>query len=403
MRYAKNKMFKTITATILILSFSMIWGVGKVHAAFGDCLSWIWGGKNGSTTYTAPYAPSPDEEPTNPSPTVLGQANSSATPVYVSPPPSYTAVCPNEYSAMKPATQETAQPATELRPVVKKEWSYSPIKSVSYKPVQQVDPRTGQVSTYYREEESKTLLPWLHQKETVEYKPVLVPPKPVSNPQVVQANYASSQTVLPTAQVSYASVPAYDPCNPCGTLVLQNGVAGNGVMRISEPIPYNTTGDLALGQSPNATSVASTYVSKNYGGYGNERIVNYGIPPVREGYEPTGSRAYSESTPASAADQIPVLPAGRSDSVQKPEMMTAMISDADLKPANPFSETVQKPLTEETTTKSANLIKTPAPVLPTLKSIQANEKTNTAKPLTLSQKTISPTQVHLKYRPLVEK
>ena len=382
----------------------MIWGASKAQAAFGDCLSWIWGGKNGSTTYSAPYAPSPEETPINASPTVLGQANSSATPVYVSTPPLYTAVCPNEYSAMKPVTQETTQPSTELRPVVKKEWSYSPIKSVSYKPVQQVDPRTGQVSTYYREEESKTLLPWLHQKETIEYKPVLASPKPVSNPQVVQANYASSQTVLPTAQVSYASVPAYDPCNPCGTLVLHNGVAGSDVLRVSEPIPYNAASDLALGQSPNATSVASTYVSKNYGGYGNGRIVNYGIPPAREGYESASSQAYSETTPASAADHVPVLPTGRSDSVRKPETVSAaIIAEADLKPVNPFTETLQKPLTEETTTKSANLIKTPAPVLPTLKSIQAKEKANTAKPLTPDQKMISPTQVHLKYRPLIEK
>ena len=422
MSYAKNKTFKILVATILILSFSAILGTGKAYAAFGDCISWIWGGNNGSTTYSTPYAPSPDETPTNSlsdaSPTVLGQANSSATPVYASPPPLYTDVCPNEYSTMKPTAQTvvpTAQPATELRPVVKKEWSYSPIKSVNYKPVQQVDPQTGQVSTYYREEESKTLLPWLHQKETIEYKPVLIPPKPISNPQIVQANYASSQTVLPTAQVSYASVPTYDPCNPCGTIILQDGVTGSDVLRISEPIPYNTTGNLILNQSPNASSISSTYVSKNNGGNGKERIVNYGIPPVRDGYEQARSQAYSESTPASAADQIPMLPVGRSDSVRKPDIMegtrenetnittSAMISEADLRPVHPFTEVVQKPLSEETVTKSANLIKTPAPDLPILKSTQTKEKINAPKPLTPNQKTISPTQVHLKYRPLMEK
>ncbi len=391
----RTMMNRTNITLLLVFSLCTGFAVERADAAFGDCISWIWGGKNESTTYSPPYSPtvasmnSDSVQNGGPvaSPTVLGQTTSSATPVYASPPPSYTVVCPNEYptySAMKPVSQNL-QPATELRPIVKKEWTYSPIKSVSYKPVQQIDPQTGQVSTYYRPEESKTLLPWLHQKETVEYKPVLVPPKetPIaSTSRIVQANYAA---------------PVYDPCNPCGNLVLPGGVVYEG-----ETIPTETIGDTTFLQSPNASSTASTFVAQGTGS--NRTLPVYGIPPVREGYEPGNTRAYSERTiSASAADQIPVLDSSsRTESVRKPngsdELGSPRISLDDLSPASPLTVSTEKPETESTV-KSSDMIKTPTPDLPTLKST----KKPTPQPLTNTEKLVSPTRVHLKYRPLEAK
>ena len=362
-----NKTFLTI---ILTLSLCLTFGSGQAVAAFGDCISWIWGGKNESTTYSPPYTPpvaSVDSANQNrggqaASSAFLGQSTSSATPVYGAS-PSYAGVRADEYypsshSALKPI--QSAQPATELRPVVKKEWTYSPVTSVAYKPVQQIDPQTGQVSTYYRAEESKTLLPWLHQKETIEYKPVLVPPKPLPapSPQVVQANYAAN---LPSPSQTYI-VPAYDPCNPCGHPVWQ------GTWQVGEPIPVQTTGDLLLNQSPNASSTVSTYVSRNTGAHN----INFGVPPVR--------------TPASAADQIPVV----DHSARKPEVLPPpLISEADLQPVQSFSETVAKP---EIFVKTPTLIKTPMPDLPAL---MPKKETSFAE----NQRLVPPTQVYKKYQP----
>ncbi len=413
----RTLMSRTNITILLVLSFWAILAVERADAAFGDCVSWIWGGKNESTTYSPPYSPTVASMNSDSgqngglvaAPTVLGQSASSAAPVYVSPPPSYTVVCPNEYptySAMKPVSQvSTPQPATELRPIVKKEWTYSPIKSVNYKPVQQIDPQTGQVSTYYRPEESKTLLPWLHQKETIEYKPVLVPPKAMpsaaSTSQIVQANYADPSTARAT-QVSYSSMPVYDPCNPCGNLVFQGNVLHEG-----EWIPTESIGETTFNQSPNASSTASTFVAQSTGS--NRTLPVYGIPPVREGYEPGSTRAYSETTvPASAADQIPVIDSSRAGTARKPdvseELSSPKLSLSDLRPAHPFTLSAGKPDTEETTdspepkstVKSSDMIKTPTPALPTLKSTEKPA----AKPTANTEKLVSPTKVHLKYRPL---
>jgi len=388
-----NKTFLTI---LLALSLCMTFGIGQVVAATGDCLSWIWGGKNESTTYSPPYTPpvasaNSDSNPSGgqaASSAFLGQSTSSATPGYGASPP-YTGARSDEYypsssqTALKPF--QPAQPTTEMVPVVKKEWTYSPITSVAYKPVQQIDPQTGQSSTHYRVEESKTLLPWLHRKETIEYKPVLVPPKtlppPAPGPQVVQANYASQPPQTHVAPATSARL-CYDPC---GNLVW----IGNPD---SESIPLSTTGDLVLSQTPNASSTVSTFVSRNTGTHN----INYGIPPVREGFEPGNTRAYSQSypgsTPASAADQVPVI----HQNVQRPEItLQPLISEADLQPVHPFTEETTEEL-EITTAKPATLIKTPAPDLPTLRSpkkeLARNEQIR-------YDKLVSPTRVIERYQP----
>ena len=420
-------MNKTILTIILTLSFFATLGAGQAVAAFGDCLSWIWGGRNESTTYSPPYSPT-DRSISGSnqsggqvvSPPVLGQSAGSATPVYVTS-PSYTDVRPDEYSpplsysAMKPAAPAVSQPAMELRPVVKKEWTYSPITSVRYKPVQHIDPQssgsaTGQVSTYYRAEESKTLLPWLHRKETIEYKPVLVSPQPLAapasvpapatSPQIVQANYAAPQPHIPATPIVY--VPAYSYVDPCGNLVFQGAVPAPlqgglpGSLQSSEPVPVQMVGDLLLNQSPNASSTASTFVSQNSGGHD----VNYGIPPIRPGYEPGTSRAYSQThsgtTPASEADRVPVL----QQRVQRTElgpqpMSVPLISEEEIRPVHPFAETFEKP---EAGVKSLSLIKTPVPDLPTIRSSRKETaQTGSTEPAG-DQKLLSPTQVYKKYQ-----
>ena len=69
-------------------------------------------------------------------------------------------------TGIAPASQlTTAQPAIEY------EWSYSTIKDVTYEPVTAYDPRLGGYVTTYQERKTESVLPWLHRKQVVRYKP----------------------------------------------------------------------------------------------------------------------------------------------------------------------------------------------------------------------------------------
>ncbi|GHT36537.1 hypothetical protein FACS189427_08330 [Planctomycetales bacterium] len=58
-------------------------------------------------------------------------------------------------------------------PKVERRWSYSPIKQKTEKLVEVVNPRTGKVvKTYCDEEEHRSILPWLHLKESITYETV---------------------------------------------------------------------------------------------------------------------------------------------------------------------------------------------------------------------------------------
>ena len=64
-----------------------------------------------------------------------------------------------------------ASQLTTVQPAIEFEWSYSTIKDVTYEPVSAYDPRLGGYVTTYQEKKTESVLPWLHRKQVVRYKP----------------------------------------------------------------------------------------------------------------------------------------------------------------------------------------------------------------------------------------
>lgn len=171
-----------------------------------SCLSWLWGGENQETTIAPPFVPN----------TTAAQPVRSS---YVN--PSYPIGTPT-YSVSYPSVTPsvTYQQQTVYRPEVESEWSYSRIERKNYKPVQVVDPVTGAVSTVMAEENSKTLLPWPHRKETVTYKPITVTTPAssqiVSRPVVSNTVYETYRPITP-AVTTYTPIESTTTYKPIAT------------------------------------------------------------------------------------------------------------------------------------------------------------------------------------------
>lgn len=274
--------------------------------AVESCLSRLWGGSNEETTYSPPYRPgelnsiSTSTQPRDAAstqPLIMGQSPYSGSNVYVAP-PSYTSMSPQK---------------NVMQPVVTHQWSYSRITSTQYKPVQTIDPMTGRVSTFYRLEESKTLLPWLHRKEVVKYEP-----QPVHGDAVVGLSKPSSTTVL------------YDPC---GNLVAYGS---------PQPIAPTSRESFALSE-PISSATAVTYVTPRISSMqhnsGTETVPNYGTPRL---LDPQWRSTTSGSDPA---NEVPTVGTSSrsSQSVTRPpsniEQVSYMplIKKEEFAPIEPFS------------------------------------------------------------------
>lgn len=361
----KKFIFTIITVFLLI---------SPVDAAVGDCLSWIWGGKNEETTVATPYSFSRDSafpsQVDNGGAVYLGQSMDSGSTVCVAP-PSHTVSSP-----LKPGTVSTFSPAPAVKPVVSREWSYSRIKSVNFTPVQNVDPYTGVVSTWYRAEESKTLLPWLHRKEVVRYEPV-----PLGE------SFAVSKAVFPPesssriVQVSYDSYPGVDPC-------------GNTISYPAESIPYRINGS-TVSLSANTSAGSSTFVSPNVetgiredrGGV--DRIPNFATPGDLD--------PYYNTAPASVGDASPVLEHSyrpptaieqtsytRSNAPAEGYLdYVPILSPSDMQPIEPFTSPNPREVKKRDSSTQATL--TPTPKRLNLRSTETAKK---------------PSRTRLEYEPL---
>ncbi len=95
------------------------------------------------------------------------------------------------------------------QPTVDYEWSYSTIKDVSYEPVTVYDPRLGGYVTTYQEKQTESVLPWLHRKQVVRYKPTTdVPTIPAVSNTVVQPVSDTSQTRIVNRLFPVSTVPS---------------------------------------------------------------------------------------------------------------------------------------------------------------------------------------------------
>ena len=234
--------FQHVTGFVLAASL----GLGGANPVFGLDFPCLWGGKNEETTYAAPYlpvmgtgsartdAPHPgvnrnaprDSIPVQntpygtihvpqermsgqPADGAVGTVNQPATvpmpltnngsqTIYVIPergepdplrPNSCVAVASEVVPAGTPgAVPVNVQQRTVLKPESEWSWTFDWTTNVQLRRVDVINPRTGRViRSYYRQEEVRSLLPWLHQKETVHFRPTTVPvATPVNNRQYQQ-------------------------------------------------------------------------------------------------------------------------------------------------------------------------------------------------------------------------
>ena len=155
-----------------------------------DLSEWLWGGRGSRTTVTDPYIPPPlvtdttsvsldsTGRATTPSNLMLGTSGAMTLPpggVISSNGVASTGVSTGTY--VIPAQWTTASniiPAVQVipqQPVIEYEWTYSTIKDVTYEPVTVYDPRLGGYVTTMQEKQTESVLPWLHRKQVVRYKP----------------------------------------------------------------------------------------------------------------------------------------------------------------------------------------------------------------------------------------
>ncbi|MGL6226436.1 MAG: hypothetical protein ACRC10_07410 [Thermoguttaceae bacterium] len=305
------------------------------HAAVGDCLTWIWGGKNQETTYSPPssqnnvvlnssgvLSPSPlAVQTTIPSQSVatttLTILPSTGVPVLATSPAvqPYVAASPIKSGSPEPILSTT----TLFQPTVSKEWTFSRIKSVDYKPLQVVNPYDGTVSTVYQAEESQSLLPWLHQKEVVRYEPVAVPTtgptiSATTNPtsSVVQTYYPGP-VVEPIAQTSYNtptlySYPLSTSLNPC--MIVTDPCAGLGVVQTIPSSIVEGTTDSTIRSSDSSSTYIAPYGTPGTRSTGS--VPNYGTPdmviqPEKSRPSSTPSNPTSLNPTPTIADMVPVV------------------------------------------------------------------------------------------------
>lgn len=203
----------------LVLAGSLT-AASTVSAESWGCLGNLFGGDdNTTTTYAPPYVPAP---------TSVAQGSSTL--------PTRTFA---NYSCALPVTQTTV-----YKPEVDYRWTYSRIKRTEYEPVTAVDPCTGCTTTYYRPEEKKSLLPWLHREKVVRYKPTKV--------NMVNACYTPSCTV--------GCPPVANACGTCSTPIGSASTIGSGCTSCgvaSAPVSSTINGTTTV-VSPSATGTTIT-------------------------------------------------------------------------------------------------------------------------------------------------
>lgn len=193
----KPRRFLLLVGLVLTISLTV---VSAVSADSWGCLGDLFGGDNQTTTYAPPF---------NPASTTVAQSN-----------PTLPTTTYANYACAMPVTQ-----ATVYKPEVDYRWTYSRIKRTEYEPVTAVDPCTGCMTTYYRPEEKKSLLPWLHREKVVRYKPTTV--------NLAGARYAPTCSTVCT--------PVSSVCNPCGSAVGSGTTVSSGCTSCSSGAPVSST------------------------------------------------------------------------------------------------------------------------------------------------------------------
>ena len=170
----------------IVVTFFVVSGVQA-----SDLSDFLFGGRGSRTTVSDPYIPPPlmteapvvpvtdnDTYATTQSQLMLGSPGATTLPpggVIAANGVAATGVSSASYVYPSPVTTASnnipAVPVATHQPAIEYEWTYSTIKDVKYDPVTVYDPQLGGYVTSWQERQTESVLPWLHRKQVVRYKP----------------------------------------------------------------------------------------------------------------------------------------------------------------------------------------------------------------------------------------
>ena len=262
---------------LIFVTMSMVLAGELTQAS--DWSEWLWGGRGSRTTVTDPYIPPPlvtdksisgvDTTPglgTTQSNLMLGTPGAMTLPpggVIVSNGIASSGVSSGAYANSAQFTTASniipTPQVTQQQPVIEYEWTYSTIKDTTYEPVTVYDPRLGGYVTTMQEKQTESVLPWLHRKQVVRYKPATTDtitsnpsigstlPPAISDPSgkyIVNRLFPVSTVPSPPAQ----AVPVQTPvqtfplyAGPMTTYAAESTSGSRVVASSNSPVPPPTT------------------------------------------------------------------------------------------------------------------------------------------------------------------
>jgi len=258
--------FSTVETIVLIFVFSCV-------ADASDLTNWLRGGRDSQTTVSQPYVPPVVTTPAA-VPVATSYPQTTAAPVLqnaVTLPPGGVIVAndvaANSYSVNQPVVLNNVPVVStvpSVQPTVEYEWSYSTIKDTTYDPVTVYDPITGGYVTSYQERKTESVLPWLHRKQVIRYKPVTETVK--SNRPISNAVNNVVSNLVPQENLPASAVPTYLPVTsiqPTATILPTTTLSPITTSEIIIPVggtvsspPTQTAPAVYLNPRPSESSVS---------------------------------------------------------------------------------------------------------------------------------------------------
>ena len=385
--------------------FVTIFFVSGVQAS--DWSEFLWGGRGSRTTVSDPYIPPPlmTETPVIPvtdsaaltttqSHLMLGTPGATTLPpggVIAANGVATTGVSSASYVWQSPVTTASnvipAVQVTPAQPVIDYEWTYSTIKDIKYDSVSVYDPRLGGYVTTLQERQTESVLPWLHRKQVVRYKPTTTDAAasgttisnpspsvvtdtserrivnrlfPVSTVPSPPAQAVPVQThVVPTAPITTYATPTYASETPAYPLLSapvgsQIQVAPSTVMRIGElpqsDLPVMTA--VTIPQSGLAQSTTNTVITSPATTIVTTQDQPASTLSTRADVPPSLPPVVSPST-----QQVlyPTVSAGQARSNTQPNTPTPAPAQSEQTPGSQNTVTMQRPRIEDSIIASEKL------------------------------------------------
>ncbi|MDR1384371.1 MAG: hypothetical protein LBJ67_11110 [Planctomycetaceae bacterium] len=365
-----------------------------------DLTEWLRGGRGSRTTVSQPYVP-----PIVTTPATVSGAGSYPQPVVVQPTPNGVTLPPGGIISTNgvaatgyiTANQQTLGNGTPtsvstMQPTVEYKWSYSTIKDRSYDPITVYDPLTGGYATSYQERQTESVLPWLHRKQVIRYKPIFEAEK--SNRPIIGTVDNIISNLVPQENLPASSLPTYTTSTTILPTTSYPVLSPTTTSRIISPSDNSVL-------SPSTQVVPATYINSYLPTTSVLSSVADVPPALPKSLTSTAKTTENLSRPNLPASEFALRPVQTSDSTQLPAIVSpsqyhttnpSAVTSVEL-PSVPLPNAVQP--SQPNSEQSANLLKLNIPNLPTNATHKPTTASDppphtTAKPLKVSPLNIYP-------------